>query len=328
MQIVDFHNHYYPPAYLDALRSKGSRVTVGVDKDGNPLLHYPGDYNIVVPGHRDIAYRQRVLDELGVDRQVVTLTTPGTHVETPALAADLAALVNDAFAEVVATRGRHFAALATLPLNDPVASARELERAVKTLGLPGAMLFSNVNGVPLADSRFWTLYEAANDLGAVLYIHPNHPVSVEAMTEFWLMPLVGFLMDTTLAAAHLVFAGVPERFPAIRWVLGHLGGAIPYLAERLDRGFFAFKECRARIDRPPSEHLKRFYYDTVNFSPDALKLAIAFAGPDRIVAGSDYPHQIGSIPLMLSSLRSLDIADDVRAAVMGGNAARLLGLAA
>ena len=148
------------------------------------------------------------------------------------------------------------------------------------------------------------------------------------MTEFWLMPLVGFLMDTTLAAAHLVFAGVPERFPRIRWVLGHLGGAIPYLAERLDRGFQAFKECRAHIDRPPSEYLKGFYYDTVNFDPDALKLAIAFAGADHILAGSDYPHQIGSIPLMLSSLRSLDIQEEARAGILGGNAARLLGLPA
>jgi aminocarboxymuconate-semialdehyde decarboxylase len=328
MRVVDFHNHYYPPAYLDALRTKGTNVTVGVDADGNPLLYYPGDYNILVPGHRDIEYRERVLDELGVDKQVVTLTTPGTHVETPARAADLAALVNDGFAEVVASRGRHFTALATLPLNDPAASVRELERAMKTLGLPGAMLFSNVNGVPLADERFWPLYEKASELGAVFFIHPNHPVSVEAMTEFWLMPLVGFLMDTTLAAAHLVFAGVPERFPGIRWVLGHLGGAIPYLAERLDRGFYAFKECREHIDRPPSEHLKQFYYDTVNFNPDALKLAIAFAGADHILAGSDYPHQIGSIPQMLSSLRSLDIAEDVKAGIMGGNALRLLSLPA
>ncbi len=96
-----------------------------------------------------------MLDEHRVDRQIVTLTTPGTHVETPARAADLAKLVNDAFAEVVATRGSHFSALATLPLNDPGASARELERAMTSLHLPGAMLFSNVNGVALADERFW-----------------------------------------------------------------------------------------------------------------------------------------------------------------------------
>jgi len=324
MPTIDFHNHYYPPAYLDALRSMPTNVRVGVDAEGNPLLHYPGDYNIVVRGHRDIDFRAQVLDAHGVDRQVVTLTTPGTHVEAPERAVALARLVNDAFADVVGTRGDRFAALATLPLNDPAASAKELERAMTTLGLPGAMVFSNVNGVPLADRRFWPLYETADALGAVLYIHPNHPVSVEAMQEFWLMPLVGFLMDTTLAAAHLVFAGVVQRFPRIRWVLGHLGGAIPYLAERLDRGFHAFKECRAHIDHPPSEYLKGFYLDTVNFDPNALRLAIAFAGADHLLAGSDYPHQIGSIPSMLRSIDSLEIADEAKAAIRGGNAARLL----
>jgi aminocarboxymuconate-semialdehyde decarboxylase len=325
MSIIDFHNHYYPPAYLNALREKHTNVQLGVDAQGNPLLHYPGDYNIVVRGHRDIDYREQVLADLGVDRQVVTLTTPGTHVETPARAEELARLVNDAFAEVVATR-RRFAALATLPLNDPQASARELRRAMTTLHMPGAMLFSNVNGVALADRRFWPLYEVANELGAVMYIHPNHPISVEAMTDFWLMPLVGFLMDTTLAAAHLVFAGVPPRFPRIRWVLCHLGGAIPYLAERLDRGFHAFKECREHIDRPPSEYLKDFYYDTVNFEPNALKLAVQFAGHENVVAGSDYPHQIGSIPSMLRSLEALDVTPAQRDAIRGGNAMRLLGL--
>lgn len=326
MATIDFHSHYYPPAYLDALRSKRTSVKVGVDNQGNPLLHYPGDYNIVVRGHRDIDYREQVLAELGVDKQVVTLTTPGTHVETPALAGELASLVNDAFAEVVTTR-RRFAALATLPLNDPEASARELRRAMTTLHMPGAMVFSNVNGVALADKRFWPLYEVANELGAVMYIHPNHPISVEAMTEFWLMPLVGFLMDTTLAAAHLVFAGMPRRFPRIRWVLCHLGGAIPYLAERLDRGFYAFKECREHIDCPPSQYLKNFYFDTVNFDPNALKLAVGFAGSDKVVAGSDYPHQIGSIPSMLRSLEALDVTPEQRDAIRGGNAMRLLGLA-
>lgn len=325
MPTIDFHNHYYPPAYLDALRAGTTNVKVGVDAEGNPLLHYPGDYNIVVRAHRDIDFREQVLAEHGVDRQVVTLTTPGTHVETPERAADLARLVNDAFAEVVATR-RRFAALATLPLNDPAASARELTRAMTDLELPGAMLFSNVNGIALADTRFWPLYEAANDLGAVLFIHPNHPISVEAMTEFWLMPLVGFLMDTTLAAAHLVFAGVPERFPRIRWVLAHLGGAIPYLAERLDRGFFAFKECRAHIERPPSDYLRHFYFDTVNFDVNALGLAIQFAGAEHVLAGSDYPHQIGSIPSMLKSIDRLPIPEDARAGIRGANAARVLGL--
>jgi aminocarboxymuconate-semialdehyde decarboxylase len=324
--IIDFHNHFYPPAYLDALRSGSSAVQVTVDAQGNPCLHYPGDYNVAVPGHRDIDYRERVLIEHGVDTQVITLTTPGTHVETPQTAIRLAALVNDAFAGVIARKRGRFTALATLPLNDPPASVAEFERATRQLGLPGAMLFSNINGVALADQRFWPLYEAANDQAAVLYIHPTNPVNVEAMTEYWLMPLVGFLFDTTLAAANLVFSGVVERFPRIRWALTHLGGAIPYLVERLDRGFHAFDDCRAHISKPPSEYLKHFYYDTVNFNPRAIELAISFAGVEHILAGSDYPHQIGSIPKMLESIRTLRLSETDQAAILAGNAAKLLGL--
>ena len=322
--VIDFHNHYYPPAYLDALRSGATNVRVTTDAEGNLLLHYPGDYNVAVRGHRDIDYREEVLTRLGVDTQVLSLTTPGTHVESPAAAARLASLVNDAFAAVVRDKQGRFAALATLPLNDPAAAVRELERACTQLDLRGAMLFSNVNGVALADARFWPLYEAADGLGAVLHVHPTSPLGVEAMTEHWLMPLVGFPFDTTLAAASLVFSGVAERFPRIRWVLSHLGGAIPYLAERLDRGFHAFRECRAHIARPPSEILKSFYFDTVNFDPGALALAAAFAGADRLLAGSDYPHQIGSIPAMLRSIGELPLSERERAGILGDNAARLL----
>ena len=324
--IIDVHNHFYPPEYLDALRSGKSVVRVTTDATGNPHIHYPGDYNVAVVGHRDIAYRQGVLEKAGVDAQVITLTTPGTHVESAEYARTLASLVNDAFARIVADRGPRFAALATLPLNDPAASVTELTRAMDELRLPGAMLFSNVNGVALADKRFWPLYELANDRKAVLHIHPTSPVGVEAMTEYWLMPLVGFLMDTTLAAAHLVFSGVAERFPDIEWVLGHLGGAIPYLAERLDRGYEAFAECRVNIRKKPSEYLKTWHYDTVNFDRNALELAINFAGVDRLLAGSDYPHQIGSIPKMLSSIGGMSLPEADRAAIFGGNAARLLGL--
>ena len=296
------------------------------DAEGNPCVHYPGDYNILVRGHRDIEYRQRVLDEHGVTTQVLTFTTPGVHVEAPEIAVPWARTINDAFARVIRERAGRFTALATLPLNDPVASVAELERAMTTLALPGAMVFSNVNHVALADERFEPLWKKANELKAVIYIHPTDPAGVEAMLDYWLMPLVGFLFDTTLAASKLVFSGVVDRHPDIRWVLTHMGGAIPYLAERLDRGYRAFAECRAHITRPPSEYLREFYFDTVNFTPAAVRLALDFAGEQRILAGSDYPHQIGSIPLMIQTLEEMDLSSSVKEKIRFGNSARLLGL--
>ncbi len=323
--IIDVHNHFYPPEYLKALETSGSSITVTSDADGNPLVHYPGDYNVLVRGHRDIAYRQEVMDAEGVDVQCISLTTPGTHIETPAIAATLATITNDAFARIRDERGARFAPLATLPLCAPAAAVTEFVRAIDKLHLPGAMLFSNVNGVGLDDECFWPLYEEANDRDGVLMIHPTYPVGVEAMTEYWLMPLNGFLFDTTLAASKLVFSGVVRRYPRIRWILGHLGGTIPYLAERLDRGYRAFAGCRKHIDEPPTAYLKRhFYYDTVNFSQGSLRLAIDFAGADHLLAGSDYPHQIGSIPLMLEALRALPVTEREREGILGGNAARLL----
>jgi aminocarboxymuconate-semialdehyde decarboxylase len=190
----------------------------------------------------------------------------------------------------------------------------------------GAMLFSNVNGVALSDARFHPLYAEANRLGAILHIHPTDPVGVESMTDYWLMPLVGFLADTTLAAAKIVFAGIPEMYPNIKWVLSHLGGAIPYLAERLDRGWEAFPDCRADISRKPSEYLRNFYYDGVNFDPKAVRLAVDFAGADHVMAASDYPHQIGSIPKMKACVAALDVSEAERKKISGENARTLYRL--
>ena len=323
--VIDFHNHYYPPEYLEAVKQGPARVKLDYDSDNNPRLHYPGDYNILVPGHRDLDYREDVLRKHGVDMQVMTFTTPGVHFEPPEVAVAMAQAINDAFGREVKRR-KHFTALATLPLNDPAESVREFERAMKELGLPGAMVFSNVNGTPLASAAFEPLWKMADELNAVIYIHPAHPHHVDAMEEYWLTALVGFLFDTTLAAAHLTFAGVPERYPNIRWVLTHMGGALPYLAERCDRGYDAFADCRQNISKPPTHYFKQFYYDTVNFNPDAIEFAVKFAGVDHILAGSDYPHQVGSIPKMLSSLQAINVSDEDRRKIMGGNAKQLLGV--
>lgn len=324
MTIIDFHNHFYPQQYIEALQSGPSNIKVSFDSENNPLLHYPGDYNIIVREHTDIDFRAKVLKEVGVDKQILTFTTPGTHIEPPKRSVELAQMVNDSFAKIMDEHQDHFTALATLPLNDPQASVVELERAFNDLGFKGVMVYSNINGTALSDQSFWPLYEKANELNAVFYIHPSFPVGVEAMTDYWLMPLIGFTFDTTLAAAKLVFSGVAEKFPKIRWVLAHLGGAIPYLAERLDRGYFAFKDCRENIDKPPSEYLKDFYYDTVNFDLKALQLAIDFAGVDHLVAGSDYPHQIGSLEKMVDSIDKLNISSKDKEAIYGENSIKLL----
>lgn len=324
--IIDVHNHYYPPAFIDALRKGPSVMTIEDDAEGNPVLVSPGDKNFAVRGHRDIAYRERAIVAAGVDMQVITLTAPGTTLEAPERSAQHARLVNDALAQIISERPNRFTALATLPLNNPTATVAEFDRAM-SLGFKGCLVYGNVNGVALHDDRYAPLWERANAAGAVIHIHPNYPAGVEAMKEYWLMPLVGFMFDTTLAAAGLVFSGVVERNPRIRWILGHLGGAIPYLAERLDRGFEAYPECRVHIARPPSEYLKKFFYDTVNFDPKALRLAVEFAGVSQLLAGSDYPHLISSMEKMQASIAAMGLSPNETARILGGNAQQLYGIA-
>ena len=155
MIIIDFHNHFFPPEYLKAIEEGPSNVVLKYDDNHNPLLYYPGDYNIVVRGHRDIEYRQKVLEEAGIDKQVLSFTTPGTHIETQKRAIELSRRGNDGFAKIKAERGDRFDAFATLPLNDPESSVVEMERAITELGCSGVTLHSNVNGVAISDESFF-----------------------------------------------------------------------------------------------------------------------------------------------------------------------------
>jgi len=327
---VDFHTHHYPLAYLDEIEkhpSDACRVTR--DADGRRLVHYAGDFNFVADGHIDLDVRLEEMKRTGMDVGVLTLTTPGVHVEERARGIHLAQIVNDSFAEIQRRHPGAFAPLATLPLQDPAASARELERAVSKLGLRGAMLFANVNGQPIHHREYWPLYETAARLDVPLMIHPTSPPGVEAYQEYRTTALVGFLVDTTLAVTLLMFEGVLEAFPNLKFVVGHLGGTIPYIAERIDRGYEAYPEVRTNLSERPSFYFKRnCYYDTVAFDPDALQFTIRFAGPDHVVLGSDYPHQIGDMGKAVRVIEGLPVAEDARRAVLGGNAARLLKLKA
>jgi len=324
-RVVDFHSHFWSRAYLDSLRASAD-IDTTTGADGNVRIHYPGNTTIIVRGHFDLDYREQVLDEHGIDMQVLSFSNPGTHVQPPAQAVAGARLINDSLAAVVMERPQRFRALATLPLNDGKASASELERAVRKLGFQGAMILSNVGGVPLDDPSLLPVYAKADDLGAILYIHPTYPAATDGMTDYRLTALIGFPTDTTVAAARLVYSGIVEKFPRIRWILGNLGGTIPFLAERLDRGYEAFEECRAHITRPPSEFLRNFFYDTVNFDPNALRMAADFAGYDHLLAGSDYPQKIGSLGKMKTSIDAMGATASETDAILGGNASILLDL--
>lgn len=323
---IDFHNHFYPPEYLTALSGGNTHVVMKKDAQGNPLLFYAGDYNILVPGHRDIEYRLRELDQCGIDMQVLTMTTPGVHIEEPGRGSELARIVNDAFAGIMQRYPDRFVALATLPLQDPEASVQELERAVQELNLRGATLFTNINGQPLHTPAYWPLYERAAALDVPLFIHPTSPVGVEAMEEFRLTALVGFPLDTTLAVTQLVFSGLLEKLPTLKLVSAHLGGAIPYLAERIDRGYEAYEECRAHISQPPSHYFSQIYMDTVAFHPNSLLFALEFAGVEKLLLGSDYPHQIGDLPGSVRVIEHLSISRQAKEQILGSNAAKLLRL--
>ena len=325
---IDFHTHHYPLAYLDEIeRHSSNACQVTRDAHGRRLVHYAGDFNIVADGHIDLETRLAEMERTGIDMGVLTLTTPGIHVEEPIRGIHLAHLVNDSFAEIQQQYPRQFCPLATLPLQDPQAAADELERAVTKLGLRGAMLFANVNGQPIHHKDYWPIYEMAARLDVPLMIHPTSPPGVEAYQEYRLTALVGFLVDTTLAITQLMFAGVLEKYPTLKFVLAHLGGTIPYIAERLDRGYEAYPEVRENISHKPSFYFKRnCYYDTVAFDPNVLQFTINFAGADHVLLGSDYPHQIGDMDKAVKVIEALSISDQAREAVLGGNAARLLKL--
>jgi aminocarboxymuconate-semialdehyde decarboxylase len=150
------------------------------------------------------------------------------------------------------------------------------------------------------------------------------PVFAEPFREYVLGPLVGFPFDTSLAVARMCFDGLFRDFPHIRWVIAHLGGAIPYLMERLDSGFRDFAECRQKIDQPPSAYLKRLHYDTVSFNAPAVRMARELVGADHLVMGSDYPHMLGSIERAVSSIEGLEIPPEEKQAIFSGNALRIL----
>ncbi len=322
---IDLHTHFFPPEYFKFLEEKSAAFEVAKDTTGKRIFKYKGArFLTITPEMSSPEDRIREMDEAGVDVQVLSLSAPNVYYFDDDTSLHVARLTNDYLASLRDKYPKRFWCLASVPLNNVEYALQELDRAINQLGMNGVFVGSNVNGKPLNSPEFEPFWAACNKMKLALTMHPMPPVGAELMYEYGLAPMVGFLFDSTLAAARMAYDGIFERYPDMKLVLPHLGGAIPYIVERLDNGFRAIPDCRERISRLPSEYLKNVYYDTVSFHAPALMCAYHTVGADRIVMGSDYPHIIGYIDRAVTSIEELDIPDEDKEKIFSGNALKML----
>jgi aminocarboxymuconate-semialdehyde decarboxylase len=232
---------------------------------------------------------------------------------------------NDALAALVRARPERVAALGGVPLQEPELAASELERLMGRGELGGVEVAASVRGAYLGDDRFDRFWAAAERTGALVFVHPTtRGFDVPALGDYYLWNSVGNPFETTIAAAHLVMAGVFERHPRLRMVLAHGGGALLALRGRLRHAHTFQPQARARLAESPEESIRRFCFDTVTHDTELLRALIAFAGPERVLLGSDYPFDMGD-PAAVATVRGLDLAPEAEAAILAGNAERLTG---
>ncbi len=322
---LDLHTHYYPSIYFDKIRELPSEFSFGQSPSGQTIITYRGArFFGVTPAMTDVARRLEDMDRVGIDVEVVSLSTPNVFFTDAQHQPQIARMTNDSYAELIALHPTRFKGFASIPMDDPDAALRELHRAIDELKLNGVILLSNISGKPLTSAEYRPFFAEANRMKLCILLHPMLPANAEPFREYVLGPIVGFMFDTTLAVARMCFDGLLREFPDIRWIVAHLGGAVPYLMERMDNGWRDFPECRVKIDEMPSTYLKRLYYDTVNFNSHMLMMVHEMIGADRMVLGSDYPHLLGSIDRAVSSIESLEISDEDRRRIFEGTALSIL----
>ena len=307
---LDLHTHYYPEIFFQMIRDTPSEFSFAKDPTGRTIITHRGArfFGVTAP-MSDPNKRLEDMDRVGIDAEVISLSTPNIFFADETHQPEVARILNDAYAELITKHPNRFKGFASIPMDTPDAALDELHRAIDDLKLNGVVLLSNIRGRALTSPAYRPFFEEANRMNLCIFLHPMLPANPEPYTEYVLGPLVGFPFDTTLAVARMCFDGLLRELPNIRWVIGHLGGAIPYLMERLDSGYRDFAECRVNIDQPPSTYLKRLYYDTVTFSSYNLRMARDLVGVDHMVMGSDYPHLLGSIERSVSSIQDLGIPE-------------------
>ena len=321
----DLHTHYYPKTFFQMVRETPSEYSFAVDPVGRTIITHRGTRFIgITEPMTDPGIRLEDMDRVGIDVEVISVSTPNIFFADERRQPEVAKIVNDSYAELIASNPRRFKGFASIPMDAPDAALKEVHRAIDDLKLNGVILLSNIRGRALTSPVYRPFFEEANRMKLCIFLHPMIPTNPEPYKEYNLGPLVAFPFDTTLAVARMCFDGMFADFPDIKWIIGHAGGAIPYLMERLDNGYRDYSETKQRIDRLPSEYLKGLYYDTVTFSPWVLRLLRDLVGTDHMVMGSDYPHLLGSIERSVSTIEDMDIPDHEKQKVFSGTALSIM----
>jgi aminocarboxymuconate-semialdehyde decarboxylase len=326
MRTIDIHDHCIPAGLIDAARrgEHPAGLTVVADGGADWLVHPEGYRYPITPTFFDPAARLAEMATHGIDAALVS-TSPTIFLYdlTGDAAIHHARETNDAIADHVAGAPDRLAGLATLPMAQPEAAARELERAVGDLGLRGAAIGPVVGSVPLDDGRCDPVLAAAEALGVPLLLHPYYVGPRPGLPDFYLTNLVGNPLETTISAARLILSGALDRFPRLRLTLVHGGGYLPYQIGRLDHGWEVRPESKGSALRP-SDYLPRFVFDTITHDPTALGFLVDLVGADRVAYGTDLPFDMmdGSLDAQLGSL---DLTVDQRRAISSGTAEQWFG---
>ncbi len=235
---------------------------------------------------------------------------------------------NEATAKLAQKYAHRVSGLGTVPLQDPELAARELESLMEVPGLHGVEVAASVRGTYLGDDRFRPFWAAAEATGALVFIHPTtRGFNLPEFNDYYLWNTVGNPLETTITTAHLIMTGVMETHPRLKVLLAHGGGAILSLRGRLRHAHTFQPQARSRLKESPEQSLKRFYFDTVTHDPNLLRALVDYVGSDRVLLGSDYPFDMG-VSRPAEMVKALELPVEDEANILGGNAARLLGLEA
>ena len=324
---VDCHGHmsvpeadtlvrpYLPASELDAVKY-ASRASREVNRRQNLDR---------LPRMEGIGQRLRDMDRMGIDVQVMSPVPPQFNYQAdPGLCAEASRLINESLAEA-ASRSNRLIAVGTVPLQDCSRAITELENCMARLAMPGIEIGANAGPDELSTSRLEPFWARAEELGAVILLHPTSFAS-DRLSQHYLSNIIGNPLETTVAAAHLIFDGVVDRYPDLRIILAHGGAYTAAYAARMDHAWGARPDCRGRISRPPGEFLSRFWFDTIVFATDQLRFLFEKFGPDRLLIGTDYAFDMGEYDPVELVLQTPDIDADAAARICGLNASGLFGL--